>query len=305
MSAACALLQAQTPAATADAARARFVVTPAWLAAHASDADLVVLDVGKESDYLADHIPGARHVELDAISANADMRGMDPNDRRLMLEMLPPAQLDPRLAALGITNESRIIVYTNKDCFPCATRVLFTLAYAGLGGQSSLLDGGLAAWRRAGHPVTQVVPPALKARGQLTVQAQPDLVVNAAWVRQHLAAPGVRIVDARATTFYDGSGMGESRRGHIHGAGSVPFSSVVDDSLDLLKPDALAALFRTGGVAPGDTVVAYCHIGLQATAVILAAETLGHPVRLYDGSFQDWSQQPELPVDDPSGKGSK
>jgi thiosulfate/3-mercaptopyruvate sulfurtransferase len=219
--------------------------------------------------------------------------------------MLPPAELDARLAALGITNQSRIVVYPSKDWLTGATRVLFTLAYAGLGAQSSILDGGLAAWRRQGHPVTQAVPPPVKSHGELTVPAQPNLVVNAVWVRQHLAAPGVRIIDARATTFYDGTGMGESRRGHIHGAGSVPFTSVVDDSLQLLKPEALAALFRAASVGPSDTVVAYCHIGLQATAVILAAETLGHPVRLYDGSFQDWSQQPELPVDDPSGKSTK
>jgi thiosulfate/3-mercaptopyruvate sulfurtransferase len=44
-------------------------------------------------------------------------------------------------------------------------------------------------------------------------------------------------------------------------------------------------------------VVAYCHIGQQATAVLFAARTLGHPVRLYDGSFEDWSRRTELPVE--------
>jgi thiosulfate/3-mercaptopyruvate sulfurtransferase len=296
-------VQAQTSTGET-AARARLVVTTAWLAEHAKDPNLVVLDVGRESDYLAGHIPGARHIELSQISANADMKNHDM--KALMVEMLPPSVLRTRLSALGIGNQSRIVVYPNNDDYlPGATRALFTLAYAGLGSQSSLLDGGFSTWRREGHPVTETVPRPPAAPGRLTVAAQPALVVDAAWVKQHLASPGTKVVDARAAVFYDGVEMGESRRGHVHGAGSLPFTSVVDDSLKLRSPAALEALFRHAAVAPGDTVVAYCHIGLQATVVILAAETLGHPVRLYDGSFQDWSRQMDLPVDDPSGKGGK
>jgi thiosulfate/3-mercaptopyruvate sulfurtransferase len=47
-------------------------------------------------------------------------------------------------------------------------------------------------------------------------------------------------------------------------------------------------------------VIGYCHIGIQATAVIFAARTLGHPVMLYDGSFQDWSAHTDFPVENPS-----
>ena len=57
-------------------------------------------------------------------------------------------------------------------------------------------------------------------------------------------------------------------------------------------------LFADAGVKPGDTVVAYCHIGQQATAVLLAARTLGFKVLLYDGSFEDWSRK-DYPVDNP------
>src|SRR3712207_9545320 len=59
----------------------------------------------------------------------------------------------------------------------------------------------------------------------------------------------------------------------------------------VLPRGRLAKLFRDAGVAPGDTVVTYCHIGQQATAVLLAARLLGHPVRLYDGSFEDWARR--------------
>jgi thiosulfate/3-mercaptopyruvate sulfurtransferase len=73
----------------------------------------------------------------------------------------------------------------------------------------------------------------------------------------------------------------------------------------VLKSTAdLAALFAKAGVKTGDTVIGYCHIGQQATAMLFAARRLGHPVRLYDGSFEDWSLfHPDYPVDDPTRRG--
>ena len=71
----------------------------------------------------------------------------------------------------------------------------------------------------------------------------------------------------------------------------MPFNETVDEANHLKPAAALQALFAGAGVKPGDTVVAYCHIGQQATQVILAARSLGHKVLLYDGSFEDWSRK--------------
>jgi len=107
----------------------------------------------------------------------------------------------------------------------------------------------------------------------------------------------VTIVDARAAIFYDGPAHGEHRAGHIPTAVNLPFNSVFGDDLRLLSSDSLTALFRKAGVRPGDTIIVYCHIGQQATAVIFAARSLGYTARLYDGSFDDWSARKELPVE--------
>jgi len=58
-------------------------------------------------------------------------------------------------------------------------------------------------------------------------------------------------------------------------------------------------------VQPRDTVVGYCHIGQQATGMLFAARSLGHPVLLYDGSFEDWSAHADYPVENPSAKGAR
>lgn len=273
------------------------VVSTGWLAQHLRDTDLVLLHVGDKAEYEATHLPGARLVSVRDLSVS------DRSSGGLMLEMPPAEDLRRALAVLGISDASQIVVYYGNDWVSPATRVLFTLDYAGLGERAALLDGGMKAWLRDGHPVTSVAPPA--AEGALSPLATRPLVVDGTWVAAHLDSPGVAIVDARLAEFYDGTRTGGSkdsphRTGHIRGARSVPFGSIVDDALRLRPLENLRQAFDTAGVKPGDTVVTYCHIGQQATAVLFAARLLGHPVLLYDGSFEDWSRREGALVDNPA-----
>lgn len=270
------------------------VVDAAWLAAHIGDPQLVLLHVGSAGEYAAGHIPGARRVELDDVSVSEHTR------EGLMLEMPAAQDLRERLQKLGISDASRIVVYYGEDWVSPATRVVFTLQYAGLGERTALLDGGKAAWLRQGQALSKAKPAAVQ--GSLApLQIQP-LVVDAAYVRAHLDTPGTVIVDGRAAVFYDGVKTGGAHgqndyTGHIKGARSFPFTELADEQLRLRSKAELKTLFDQAGIAPGDTVVGYCHIGQQATAMLFAARLLGHPIRLYDGSFQDWSRGKDNPVE--------
>ena len=290
----CAVLAAPsaTPAQMFAPPSAPVVVSTEWLASHLEDPNLVLLHVGDRVEYDAGHIPGARHVKLDDISVSS-------HDRQsgLMLEMPQPDSLRARLEALGISDRSRVIVYYGNDWVSPATRVIFTLDYAGLGESAALLDGGMQAWKAERRPLT-TEPPKTPA-GRLTALRIKPIIVDAGWVKSRLGDPKLRLIDARAAVFYDGVETGGSRKGHVAGAKSLPYTEIADDKLQLKRADELRALFARAGVSPGDTVVAYCHIGQQATAVLFAARTLGHPVLLYDGSYQDWSRRADLPIEDP------
>ena len=159
------------------------------------------------------------------------------------------------------------------------------------------LDGGMPAWKSERRALTAEVPRA--QRGKLAALKINPIVVNAAWVDSRIGTPNFHLIDGRAAVYYDGIEAAGPRKGHIKGAKSLPFTEITDDRLYLKKPAELKLLFARAGVADGDTVVAYCHIGQQGTAVLFAARALGHPVLLYDGSFQEWSRHPELPVEDP------
>ena len=273
------------------------LVPATWLSDHLNDPDLVLLHVGNARDY-ATHIPGARLMTL------ADVSVSDPNG--LTLQMIPADQLKQKLESFGISNNSRIVVYPASNAVQSATRVVLTLDYAGLGARTSMLDGGLTGWTAAGKSTTDVAPPAPVAGSLKTLSLNP-IVVDSAFVLDHLKKPGFAVVDARAKTLYDGVQTGGSaekphKTGHIDGAVSVPFSEITNGSSQFKTMDELKALFDAAGVKPGDTVVAYCHIGQQATATIFGARLLGHKVLLYDGSFEEWSRLTNAPVVNPAIK---
>ena len=273
----------------ADAPR---VVTVDWLAAHLHDRGLVVFQIGDDRSrptYDAGHIPGSRF--LKPLSELSAPRG---GAESLILEMPSPERLDSVLESKGVSDDSRIVLVHADEYFSPTGRAALVLAYAGFEGRTSVLDGGLEAWKAAGQPLSTEEP--APRTGRLTLTLHPELVVDADFVAGHLHQAGIAIIDARSRNFYDGAETRQGRNGHIPGAGSLFFGEVIGDSLRFKDVGTLKGLFAEAGVKPGDRVVAYCHIGQQASLIWLAARLAGFDAALYDGSFQDWARRSELPV---------
>ena len=264
------------------------VVSTAWLAGHLQDPSLVVLHVGTQKDYETGHIPGARLVTLADISITGE--------RGLRLELPPVDALERAFGRLGVAENSRVVVYAGTESVQSATRVWFTLDYLGLGARTSLLDGGLLLWRAEGRLLSAEAPRV--EPGKFTAHPVAERVVSAEWVRSRLDDRAVQLLDARAPEFYSGANAGNMpRAGHIPGARNVPYTSVFGERGTLQTEAALRALLEPAGGKQPALTVAYCHIGQQATVLYFVARYLGLDARLYDGSFQDWSSRPDLPVE--------
>ena len=265
------------------------IVSTDWLAKHLEDTGLVLLQVGEKKEYDEAHIPGAHFIRLQDIAT--------PRDQRPVLELPSVDLLKAAFEKLGVTDKSRIVIYFGKDWVTQTARVFLTLDYLGLGDRTSILDGGLPAWRTENRAVTAEVPQS--KQGSFTPHPNAKLVVDAAWVNANLNKPGVAIVDARAVRFYTGEEATQMpRSGHIPSAKSIPFSSVVEEKTNKFKSaEGLRSLFGAAGVKEKDTVASYCHIGQQASLLYFVARYLGYEAHLYDGSFEDWSSRSELPVE--------
>jgi thiosulfate/3-mercaptopyruvate sulfurtransferase len=269
--------------------RETLIVSTKWLADHGKDANLVVLAVGDKADYDAGHIAGSQWIDYKSVGVKGETG--------LTLELPPMGSLTEVFSKLGVSDDSRVVVYRLKDWLTPAARVILTLDAMGLGKNASMLDGSLATWKEEGRAISQDVP--VVKLGKLTPCPQADVITDLDFVKSNLHQPGVRILDARDPKVY----TGESRRtgtvpGHIQGAGNVHYDSLLDEKTGKFKPvEELQSKFRDAGVKPGDRVVTYCYIGQQASALYLVSRYLGYDTRLYDGSWDEWTKHPDLPTE--------
>jgi len=253
------------------------LVSPAWLSAHLGDPGLVVVHVDRSrTAYDAGHIEGSQFLPLASIVIDRD---------GVPTELPPVAQLDSVLESVGIGDGTRVIITGDPLA---AARLFFTLDYLGHSTQAALLDGGTEMWVAGGWPL--VVQPAPARHATLTPDPQPGLVVNAAWVKEHVETPGVVLVDARPTADFSA--------GHIPGARSIFWQSTRDGSPPVLQSEPwLLGLFHGAGVLTGNQVVTYCRSGMQASFDYFVARYLGFDAKMYDGSWAEWSQLPGAPVE--------
>lgn len=268
--------------------RNTMLVTTAWLADHLKDPNLVILAAGRDEEYENGHIPGS-------LTFNINETAAPPNTPGSNGKLPSMTSLAETFGKLGVTNDSHVILYMTRNSFAYVTRTYLILDAMGLGARTSILDGGLPAWKNEKRPVTTEVP-SVKP-GKLDTCAQNDVIADLDYVKSNLHHPGVDIIDARTADDYAAAeARGNSRAGHVPGATSLPVEKLLDSGK--LKPVAeLQSLLRESGVKSGDRVVSYCYVGLRATVVYFVARYLGYDARLYDGSWTEWNKHTELPTE--------
>jgi thiosulfate/3-mercaptopyruvate sulfurtransferase len=274
------------------------VVSPAWLSQYLKHPGLALIDVRwsvtggttvARREYDEAHIPGAAFADLDRDLSSrpfVDGPGRHP--------LLTPEAFARFMSSLGTDDEMTFVVYDDVRG-SVAARLWWMLWITGH--EVALLDGGLEAWVGDGG-VPERGP--MKRRDPAFFRPVPwprDRVVGADAVILTLDADSAPVLDARVAERY----RGEVERldpvlGHIPGARSAPWTDYLDERGRFRTPHELRAYFEAHGVR-NDAVIAHCGSGVTSCLTLLAVRLAGFgDARLYEGSWSDWTRDPERPI---------
>jgi thiosulfate/3-mercaptopyruvate sulfurtransferase len=271
-------------------ANERLLVTPKELSGMISGAGArrpLILDLRPPDQYTAGHIPTAVHLDLWGVS----LIDTDPAPLKAFMWMI-----EHLFQTHGVQAGTPVVVYDEQSGVRAA-RAFWFLEYFGHP-SVQLLDGGFNAWTAGGFEVTRdAAPPPVS---EWTGKRQEHTIATHQDVRRALRTTGAVVLDTRTDGEYTGAVVRAKRGGAIPGAVHIEWTRNLSPSGEFKDPDELRQMYQDAGVTPDREVITYCQGGYRAAHSYLALRLLGYPrVRVYVGSWKEWGDREELPVEIP------
>ena len=264
------------------------VVTAEWLAANLNAADLRILDLRTDiRDYWEAHIPGAVYIDPVVLRWT---------EKAVPGKFMPVRAFAILLGELGIKETTKVVIYSEKNNYK-ASYLIWALDYIGHR-NAALLDRGFDNWRKEGRTATQDYPSIAAVSYRLPASLKDEVRAPLDDVRKALDGSAV-LIDARPAEMFSGDKGTWKRKGRIKGARNRPWAADLNEDGSWRLPDEIRTAYEALGATPDKLVIVYCGQGQMASMNYVTLKyVLGYPrVRLYDGSFSEWSVHTDLPVE--------
>ena len=277
------------------------LVSTQWVADHSKDPKVWVVEVDVDTtQYDQGHVPNA-------IAWNWQTQLQDGVRR----DLISRRDFEELMSATGVASETTVVVYgDNNNWF--AAWALWQLKYYGHA-DVRIMNGGRKKWLEEKRPLTKEAPSFPRTQYQAkepeeSIRARRDLV------SKHMEARDINLVDVRSPDEFTGKiiappGLPETaqRGGHIPTAVNIPWSKAANDDGTFKSADELRQLYEGAGVEGGRETIAYCRIGERSSHTWFVLKYLlgFEKVRNYDGSWTEWGNLIDAPIEKGAGAAAK
>ncbi|OJW90256.1 sulfurtransferase [Thiobacillus sp. 65-1402] len=274
------------------------LIEPDDLQAAMANEPMVIIDTRDPAAYARGHLPGAVNLrEIFTHLATSDPQG---------LEVLK-GKFAEMFGSAGLSGKETAVLYEDAmdSGFGQSCRGYFILNYLGYP-KIKVLHGGYQAWQAAGLPTsTETVAPTPAA---FPLGGSADVMVDADEVLAAMDAGGVTLLDVRDVDEWIGASSSPYGRDFSPRKGRIPGARWIE-WYRMMKPGAAGPVFKakeevlaeclTAGITPETPVILYCFKGARASNTFLIFKEAGvKNVKIYFGSWNEWSQDPELPIEE-------
>jgi thiosulfate/3-mercaptopyruvate sulfurtransferase len=244
------------------------------------DPNVILADTRSFKEYSEGHIPGAVHLDLFAFHwIDTTKQGIENfNDQTQNL-----------LSILGVTPEKKVIFYDSVSGMLAARGVWMLMYFSHQ--NVSMIDGGITKWQKENFPL-ETKPNAFKP-SKFSGKINSEIISGFEYIQENL--DNVKILDARSTGEYDGSTIRAAQSGHVPNAINIDWNQNISDDGTFKNDEELSKMYDY----PKNTeIVTYCQGAYRAANTFLVLKKLGFEnVRVYLGSWGEWGNKLELPVE--------